>query len=431
LWQELAEAGRRVAVLNFPTGYPPAPIKNGYFTAGGPGAKDRGFACPLEWESVLRQRFAYRVHPRDVLSSAQQVAVRLDEILSVMQSRFDVAFDLLDRGLDFLHITIFYSNVLHHFWYQGEPSRAGWRLIDQNLGRLHRIAVERGYNLLLMSDHGCGPVDTIFYVNTWLEQHGYLKLKSSKGPRLSKWGLNRERAIGLARRSGLAPILRRVVPKQWRRALPSAGGTYGKAAKGERIDWECSLAVASGQGPVYLLRSPDDPNYERVRTEIAEGLETLRNPVTRQPLITRVMCREDIYDGPFLKDAPDLVFEQGVGVHTSGGVGYSKIFRAPEKWAADNVLEGLFLASGPDFAPIGRVERTSILDLAPTILHTMGMLVPEKMDGRVLLSLFAPESDSARRSVQFHSNASRDDINYTDEDQAEIADRLSALGYLE
>ena len=179
LWDELADDGQRVAVLNFPSGYPPTPIKGGRFAAGGPGAKDVGFAYPAEWETELRQRYNYHVHPADVLRSAEQVEIRLDKILSIMQSRFDVAFDLLYDGIDFLHITIFYINVLHHFCYRGQPTRAGWQLIDRNLGRLHKIAGEQGYNLLLMSDHGCGPVDTVFYVNTWLEQEGYLHVTSS------------------------------------------------------------------------------------------------------------------------------------------------------------------------------------------------------------------------------------------------------------
>jgi len=432
LWDELAEAGRSVTVLNFPSGYPPPAVENGRFTAGGPGAKDTGFAYPPEWEAELRDRYNYRVHPADVLHSARQVKARLDEILSLIQSRFDVAFDLLDEGLDFLHITIFYINVLHHFWYRGQPTRAGWRLIDRNLGCLRRVAAERGYNLLLMSDHGCAPVDTVFYVNTWLAQEGYLKVNlSATTSHLSRWGLNQQRLIGLARRSGLAPLLRRLVSKRLQRTLPSAKGTFDKEAKGERIDWDRSLAVASGQGLIYLLLPPDDPDYERVRGEIAGKLAALRNPTTGQSVVARVLRREEVYEGPFFDRAPDLIFEQGPGVHTSGGVGYPELFRAPEKWAADNVLEGLFLAWGPDFAPQGRVEGTHIIDLAPTILHVMGLAVPDDVDGRVLEDLLAPGSEAAQRPVAWRSSGVLTEAACTDEDEAEIAARLSALGYLD
>jgi len=431
-WHDLAEAGHRVAVLNFPTGYPPEPIPNGRFTAGGPGARDTGFAFPASWEADLRRRYNYRVHPTDVLRSAAQVRARLDEILALMQSRFDVAFDLLKEGVDFLHITLFYTNVLQHFWYQGEPTRAGWKLVDLNLGRLRRMAAEGGYNLLLMSDHGCAPVDTVFYVNTWLAQEEYLTVGlPAAASRLGRWGLNRQRLIGLARRTGLAPLLRRLVPERWQRAIPGQGGTFDKEAKAERVDWERSRAIASGQGPIYLLLPPDHPDYEPLREEIAAKLTALRNPRTGQPVVARVFRREEVYRGPFFSQAPDLIFEQGPGIHTSGGVGHPHVFAAPEKWAADNVVEGLFLAWGPDFALRGPVEGTRILDLAPTILHLMGLPVPDDVDGRVLDHLFAPDSEAAHRSVAFRPADARVDTAYTTEDEAEIADRLTALGYLE
>jgi len=432
LWDELADTGQRVAVLNFPSGYPPAPIKNGRFTAGGPGAKDTGFAFPAGWEAELRDKYNYRVHPTDVLRSAAQVEAQLDEILSIMQSRFDVAFDLLKEGLDFLHITIFYINVLHHFWYQGPPSHAGWQLIDRNLGRLRQMAADGNYNLLLMSDHGCAPVDTVFYINTWLAQEGYLAVNIPViASKMSRWGLDRRRLIGLARRLGLAPLLRQVMPARLQRALPTAGGTFDKEAKAERIDWEHSLAVASGQGPIYLLVPPDHPDYEPLREEIAAKLAALRNPITGRPVAAQVLQREEVYNGPFFDRAPDIIFEQGPGIHTSGGVGHPQVFERPEKWAADNVLEGLFLAWGPDFTPCGRVEGVRILDLAPTILHVMGHPVPDDVDGRVLSELLAPESEAAHRPVAFRPTEAQTDAAYTAEDEEEIAARLAALGYLD
>jgi predicted AlkP superfamily phosphohydrolase/phosphomutase len=431
LWDELADTGKNVAVLNFPSGYPPVPIQNGRFTAGGPGAKDTGFTFPAEWEAELRHRYNYRVHPADVLRSARQIEARLDEILSLMQSRFDVAFDLLDEGLDFLHLTIFYINVLHHYCYQGRPSRAGWQLIDCNLGRL-RLAAEGGYNLLLMSDHGSAPVDTVFFINTWLAQEDYLKINLPTVARcLSRWGLDRRRLAGMARRSGLAPLLRRLLPGRLQRALPGASGAFRNEAKGASIGWDHSLAVASGQGPIYLMLSSDHPDYEPLRNEIAAKLSALRNPTTGQPVVARVLRREEVYSGPFFDRAPDLIFEQGPGIHTSGGVGHPQVFEAPEKWAADNVLEGLFLAWGPDFAQKGHFEGTRIIDLAPTILHVMGAPVPDDMDGRVLSELLAPDSEAARRPVAFRIAETQTTAAYTPEDEAEIAARLTALGYLD
>ncbi len=432
LWSELADAGRPVAVLNFPSGYPPSQIQGGYFTAGGPGARDSGFTYPPDWEMELKDKFNYRVHPTPVLSSSSTVEKAIEEILSVMQSRFDVAFDLLNKNLDFIHITIFYINVLQHFCYRGAATRKGWKLIDQNLGQLIELASAGGYNLFLMSDHGCSSVDTIFHVNTWLQREGYLKLKTPPLiSRLSRLGLTRQRLVNLARRSGLAPLLRTLVPEWIQRSLPDSEGTYQKEAKGERIDWEESVVLASGQGPIYLLISPQEEGYPELRDQLQEQLTRLTHPETGHPIAKRVLCREDIYSGPFLDQAPDLVFEQASGIHTSGGVGHPEIFSQPQKWAAENVLEGLFLAWGPDIADSKTIDGVRIIDLAPTILHLMDLAISKETDGRILSEIYSDQSEASRRSVQFRAISEKIDGTRVPEDESEIAARLKALGYLD
>lgn len=432
LWHNLADAGYQTAVINFPTGYPPRAIKNGWFTAGGPGAKDSGYAQPGDWENELRERYGYRVHPTAVLQSDQDVALHLEEILAMMQARFDVAFDMLASGVDFLHLTLFYINVLQHFCYQGAPTQAAWQMIDHNLGRLREIANTAGYHILLMSDHGCAPVDTVFYINTWLEQEGYLVMRQKGGQQLGQIGINRQKLISIARRTGLAPLLRKIVPGRVQRALPNADGTLDKEAKGERIDWERSKAVASGQGPIYLLVSDNDPGYAPLRAEISGKLAALRNPVSGEPVAVQVLPREEAYAGPYLAKGPDLIFEQGPGIHTSGGIGHRKIFAAPQKWAAENIRDGLFLAWGPDFSAGGNMSSVRIIDLAPTILHLLNSAVPEDVDGRVLQELFRPESEPASRDIRYsHPEGDAADRPYSADEESAIADQLSALGYLD
>ena len=122
----------------------------------------------------------------------------------------------------------------------------------------------------------------------------------------------------------------------------------------------------------------------------------------------------------------------GTDIHTSGGIGRDRVFSAPEKWAADNVLEGLFLAWGPDFSPQGRLDGTRIIDLAPTILHLMGLPVPEDVDGRALTKLLSPGSEAAQRPVEFRAAEGQiAESTYAAGEEKEIADRLAALGYLE
>jgi len=44
------------------------------------------------------------------------------------------------------------------------------------------------------------------------------------------------------------------------------------------------------------------------------------------------------------------------------------------------------------------VDGVRVYDIAPTILHMFGLPIPSNMDGRVLLEIFDPDSDYAKRT---------------------------------
>ena len=103
----------------------------------------------------------------------------------------------------------------------------------------------------------------------------------------------------------------------------------------------------------------------------------------------------------------------------------------------DHRLEGILIAAGPRFAR-GRARDASLLDIAPTVLHLLGVPVPDDMDGRVLTELLAPASVFAsplQVLTPAFATANRMpllpvDSPYTAEEDAAIQQRLSDLGYL-
>ena len=80
------------------------------------------------------------------------------------------------------------------------------------------------------------------------------------------------------------------------------------------------------------------------------------------------------------------------------------------------------------------VERAQIIDLAPTILHLLGLPVPEDMDGKVLEDIYSLEhaglSPVRTTSGQTSAVAVAGDGDYTSEDEELISDRLRSLGYI-
>lgn len=430
LWDYLSRAGHTVAVINVPTTYPPKAV-NGVLIAGGPDALDTGYTYPSPLEDELRRRFSYRVHPPNigVIDEDPESAAR--QILPLLDLRFRVADYVLERYRpDFVHLTLYYINVLQHHLWDHPLVLEAWKVIDRNLAALRERLSD--WLLLLMVDHGTNQIATQFNISTWMQREGYLRLRRPRGRHwLPRLGLSRERVARVAAALGIKDWLKAHLSVETRAALPSAEGTVGHAGRAGLIDWERSQAVPSGQGPVYL--NPDLPASEqaRLRRELRDRLLALRDDLGR-PIAKSVFDKEEIYSGPHLPQAPDLIIEQADGVHITASIGSSLVFQRPARWEAENHRVGLFAAAGPAVARGALRKRISILDLAPTILHLYGLPVPREMDGRVLRKLFVPESDPYRRQVRYLGDgdgsgaAARD---REEEETAIIEKRLRDLGY--
>jgi arylsulfatase A-like enzyme len=73
----------------------------------------------------------------------------------------------------------------------------------------------------------------------------------------------------------------------------------------------------------------------------------------------------------------------------------------------------------------------AIQDLAPTLLHVMGVPIPGDMDGRPLLG--ALDGAYRERRLEYTDagdNGDRPRLEYSKQEEKQIAERLRGLGYL-
>jgi len=431
LWDYLNADGHTAGVINKPSTYPPKSI-DGFVVAGGPDASEteyrsleNGFATPPDVETYLREELDYTVHPSPMISPTGKGDAEVSAVLDLIDDRFRAAERLLHReDPDFLHLTIFYSMALQHYFFDGEPVKRAWERIDENLGRF----LDEGHDILVMSDHGTWHVDTVFYVNVWLAENGYLSTDTGVDELLQSVGVTRERALSVAKRLGMVETLSKVVPERIQQIVP-----WEEGVKHERVlsavDWDETTAVASNQGPIYLAIPRSDPAYEETRDELIDELEALTHPQTGAPIVKEVHRGEEYYEGPYASNAPDLVLDQGQNVHTSDAIGPDEWWSDSGLWLGGNMPEGVFLFSGPSFESTGLTERARIVDLAPTLLHAMGSAVPTDMDGDVL-DVFDPDSEPGTRAVETRPPLDGDRDAMTDADRG-VEQRLADLGYLE
>jgi predicted AlkP superfamily phosphohydrolase/phosphomutase len=220
-------------------------------------------------------------------------------------------------------------------------------------------------------------------------------------------GVNTDRLKRIAGSIGVKNRAQAIVPDRIIAHIPDEQGGLKREQKTENVDWENTEALASGQGPVYLTADPDTPRYETVRSELIERLETLTDPRGR-PVADAVYRAENIYDGPYVSEGPDLVIDQAKAVHIPGDIGRDEVFSDPSDgdWRAENKRAGMFAAAGPTFGT-GDIDELSILDLAPTFLHLYGQPVPDSMDGEVRKSVFAEDTEPRKRSVSYTQSDGR------------------------
>lgn len=418
------------AVLNLPTSYPPTET-NGVHVAGGPGAEQTNYTSPAEFETHLSNDYGYKVHPDNLslLKKSDPYNDCIQEIQELIDTRFDVLTNLIKSGdYEFIHMSIFYINMLQHFYYDHEVVRKTWKVIDDRIGEL--IESSEIDNLFLMSDHGSNRVETWFRINSWLEQEGYLVRERGVSDWLDTIGLTRERVRSVLGTLGIEWWARQLTPERIQRRLPDSEGTVDRSAKADLIDWDQSQAIASGQGPLYILA--DDPTErEKISKELRKKLPQIRSP-SGNTVCPDVWRAEDVYDGPHVETGPDLVVEQAPGVHIDGGIGAEGVFADSYKWSGENSMKGIFMAIGDDITDEFSANRIKITDLGPTILHLHEQLIPEHMDGTVLTEIFDSNSDIAHRNPE-KSGDLQPSIHdtRTERSDSKVSERLEDLGYLE
>ncbi|MFW6104952.1 MAG: alkaline phosphatase family protein [Chloroflexota bacterium] len=392
IWDYLGDAGIKVGGIGMPTTYPPKKV-NGFLVSSPPDASTKGVTYPRQLEEEL-VRQGWRNHPQHSIDIDREKASQ--EIQEIIDKQFKMAKVLGEKyKVDFLMAAVFHINTLHHFLWDAPETKKAWEIIDKHIGEF----MAQGANIIIMSDHGSNKIETVFNINTWLKEEGYLRLRPSPAHALYRIGINQHSLGKLASRSGLLPLLRKIVPKTFIRNIPSEAGEIQREAKTDKVDWQKSKAFASGQGPIYL--NPQNSDNDMIREEIKQKLEALLNPSTGERVIEKVYTKEELYQGRYLEEAPDLIIDQAKGVHIPGGIGQDKVFDSPHRWRAENKKFGLFMAHGPDIKQTGEIENVSILDLAPTILHLMNVPVPDDMDGKVLKDVFIFSSEPGKRKVAY------------------------------
>ena len=453
LWHILSEAGQQVGVMNVPVTYPPARV-NGFIIS--------GMLSPVGGEITypahLLDRYSgklkpYRIAPHVQYKPGNEAEFTAD-LLDLVERRGAYALQLMtDHPYEFLMFHFLSTDTMQHaFWKFVDPThprydpkaaaRFGpavkqlYQRIDGFVGQmLDRVTDDT--TVIVMSDHGFGPLHYVVNLNLFLLEHGLLQLKHGAWTRLKaglfRAGLTPASFWHLIERAGLQNYV-------WQVSKSTRNKVVGKFLSFDDVDWSRTLAYSIGHvGQIYVNLRGREPHgivepgaeYEAARQQVVDALQDLCHPVTGQPLVDQVIPGDQVVHGPYAGRSPDLhVVLDGYRAiafplfATDGRI----VTRQIRGDSGCHRRYGIFIARGPEVRPGDTVEGARILDLAPTILHLMGLPVPDDMDGRVLTEALSTSRPVERQSASLADEEANAGLSA--EETAEVEDRLRALGYL-
>ena len=408
-YELLDKQDKECILINLPCSHPPrirGILITDFLTKGD------HFFFPPDLVTEIPKLKDYRVVPHPNLSEDRFIA----DVSDQERTRFECAQELSRRDWDFFFILFDVpDSILHRIDEEIIPGKKLAALkvlteIDAYIGWFVDQAPDA--DIFIMSDHGFRGYNKVFPINEWLVDEGYAKVgvKSIEA---------REEDISFLEKSHVSGWVQGLVSHLLKRRIPLQNPLLRKlAAFLYRIVTKVtamrrvvhitlypeslaySLTYAGNYASIYLnsrerFEQGVVENREKLRAEIMAKLEKLEGK-TGKRIFASISKGEDVYFGKCTDKAPDIVLVASDDCNITG-VNYGKANNA-------HSLEGIFISYGADIRKGDRVD-VGMVDLAPTILHSMGLPVPGDMDGQVLEGIFREDSEPARRPVRYQEAA--------------------------
>jgi predicted AlkP superfamily phosphohydrolase/phosphomutase len=365
VWDVLSHAGKRCCVIGVPQTYPPKALNGCLITS----FLTPDTSCQYTYPTTLAQEISswvgqYWLDVDDFRTDDK--GQLLEKIYRMTETRFEVARRLLKRERwDFFMMVEMGPDRIHHgLWKFHDPAhrkfvpespygdaiRQYYLYLDREIGSLLELLGE-DTAVMVVSDHGAKRMEGSFNVNDWLVEAGYLVLKEK----------------------------------------PSAVGRL----KGMKVDWSRTRAWAWGgyYSRVFLNVKGREPeglieraSYERERDRLQKDLEELTDDRGRR-MDTRAIVPQDIYTGPYVSEAPDLmVYFDDLYWRATEDLGHDSLYSFETEVGPDDAVHdynGICIAKAPGKVQPGRRDGLEIKDVASTILHLVAGEVPADMEGHI------------------------------------------------
>ncbi len=367
VWDLLGEAGRTSVVVGVPQTYPVKPLHGYLISSFLTPNTDRQYTFPNELRYEIDRVLNGEPYDVDVPEfRTEDKDFLLRQIQEMTEKRFKVVKYLIQekRWDFFMFVEIGLDRIHHGMWKFWDPGHlkhergnryedaipAYYRYLDRELGQILGM-LDDDTIVMVVSDHGGQAMEGGLAINEWLRQEGLLVLKDEP------------------LYEGLVPFEK--VEVDWERTTAwGAGGYYGRI-----------FMNVKGREPQGTIPADE---YEKTREELKERIEAIPDHEGR-PMDTVAFKPEELYR-EVRNVAPDLMVYLGnLRWRSVGSFGLPDVYTFENDTGPDDAnhaQDGVFILWDPRRDRGGRyVDGLQAMDVAPTILETMGVQVPPDMQG--------------------------------------------------
>lgn len=428
LWDMLSPS----VVGNVPMTYPAREIDGKVVTGMMTPSRDAGFTHPESLSKEIEEVTPNYEIGLDWNKYSEDEETFLEELSQLLEARRELMRHLMKTQEWELFFFVYTGlDRLQHLIWDEEVLLEYYKEIDEILGEVMEYTEENASNLFVVSDHGFGPISKFVNLNSILAENGFLQQSDDRQRNLlSQIGVTKANLTSILESVNLYQPLVRNLPK------PVLNNITTRVPGNHElfdVNFTNTIAFAYGYGNIYINyegRFEEGAVREDERAEIKERLykifDNYQDPEAgNQPI--------DVYDGekvfPTDLSSPDLVVVGKDGYEVKTSISSSAIRPATKK-AASHESTGILLAKGPSIGKVD-VSGASVLDIVPTILHSLGRPIPTSTDGDVLdiFEIGSPPAENGIERTQYTRETTS--TTETDQDFKDVKERLEGLGYIE
>ena len=370
IWNFINAADMKAGIINVPLTYPPETLDGFMIT---------GMHTPALEKGVYPQNLFYELNSKfpqykiDVMSHwYDSYDLFLENLHSMAETRMQMGEYLYRKYQPelFFLVLVAVDRVQHALWGQmAHPLKEGfkkeWKYSQAILnsyiqidGYINRILnfLDDDTILMVISDHGFGSLKKDVYLNRFLIENGFMKIKD----------------------------------KKWNKPF-NMGDPF------ENIDWDRTLAYSYGLfGNIFINLRDREPKgivnkgkeYEEVMNRLIDSLYQLKDPEDGEKIVTKIFKNKELYHGPYVEDAPDIIIiMRDYSYITRGGYEFlsNSLFSRPKiNHSGNHRMNGIAFFYGAGIKKGFKMPDIQIIDLLPTILSIMEIPIPDDIDGRVV-----------------------------------------------